>query len=118
MVRTDGVAADEFGQGPGVTLGVEEEFLVVDAVDGRPVPWAERVLEGARAHAGSPAEVTYKAEFLTSQVETNTSTGVELYELAQQLLGAGGGPGGRPPPRAGAGGAPPPGRARSPRRRR
>lgn len=76
------------GPGTGVTLGVEEEFLLVDAVDGRPVPWAERALENARAVPGSPPEVEYKAEFLCSQVETNTAVASELSVLGRQLLGA------------------------------
>jgi carboxylate-amine ligase len=72
----------------GVTLGVEEEFLLVDAVDGRTGPWAEQVLEHAREFPGTPSGVTYKAEFLTSQVESNSGICTGLDRLAHQLLGA------------------------------
>ncbi|MGW4642060.1 carboxylate-amine ligase [Sphaerisporangium sp. NPDC004334] len=45
-------------EGDAVTLGVEEEFLVVDALDGRPVPGNARLLDVLdRPWAGEPANV-------------------------------------------------------------
>ncbi|MGN6242829.1 MAG: carboxylate-amine ligase [Motilibacteraceae bacterium] len=64
--------------GPVLTVGVEEEFLLVDA-EGRPLPVAPQVL----AH---PAAVGAKAELMTFQLETASSVHTDLASLRAELL--------------------------------
>ncbi|HEU4675394.1 MAG TPA: YbdK family carboxylate-amine ligase [Motilibacteraceae bacterium] len=64
--------------GPVLTVGVEEEFLLVDA-DGRPLPVAPQVL----AH---PAAAGCKAELMTFQLETASSVHTDLASLRAELL--------------------------------
>lgn len=73
------------GVGGGVTLGVEEEFLLVDAVSGECVPRAERVLEAAGEHPWRGAGGAFHPELLTSQVEAATGVCGDLAALREQL---------------------------------
>ena len=73
------------GVGGGVTLGVEEEFLLVDAVSGECVPRAERVLEAAGEHPWRGTGGAFHPELLTSQVEAATGVCGDLAALREQL---------------------------------
>ncbi|MEA2844485.1 MAG: glutamate---cysteine ligase / carboxylate-amine ligase [Actinomycetota bacterium] len=70
-------AAEDF------TLGVEEEFFLVDPATRRLVPAAADVLPGARALAGSEDDV--QAELLQSQIETGTAVCHTLAEVRAEL---------------------------------
>ncbi|XRQ15198.1 carboxylate-amine ligase [Actinomadura welshii] len=70
---------------PGVTLGVEEEFLLVDAVSGVCVPQARRVLAAAGPHPWEAAGAAFHPELLTSQVEAATGVCRDLPALRAQL---------------------------------
>ncbi|WNV87160.1 glutamate--cysteine ligase [Umezawaea sp. Da 62-37] len=74
-----GVRVSERG---GVTMGVEEEFLLADRATRRTAPRAPAVL--ARAGAGGPGHV--HAELLTSQVETSTGVCGDLDEVREHVL--------------------------------
>jgi carboxylate-amine ligase len=63
-----------------VTFGVEEEFLLLDPVSGRPVPAAPVLL---RMLAGEPGP---QAEFLRFQFETATRVCTRLDELRGELV--------------------------------
>ena len=65
------------------TLGVEEEFFLVDPVTRRPVPAAADVLPGARALAGGEDDV--QPELLQSQIEIGTSVCHTLEEVRTEL---------------------------------
>ncbi|MBA0052375.1 YbdK family carboxylate-amine ligase [Streptomyces sp. AJS327] len=89
-------AARSDAAGRGGTLGVEEEFLLVDADSGEPVPRAEDVLAGVKRD-GIPAAAAVpgaedgqnprlKREFLACQVESVSEVCSGLDELASQLL--------------------------------
>lgn len=67
------------------TVGVEEEFLLVDTVNGRPVPMAETVLARAERHRSAQDRTEYKQELLTSQVEAASGVCTHLAELGAQL---------------------------------
>lgn len=64
-----------------VSVGVEEEFLLVDRLTGQPVPAAGKVL--AAAAGGAPPEL--KAELQRSQVESATGVCRTLDEVRDQL---------------------------------
>ncbi|MBC6448744.1 glutamate--cysteine ligase [Actinokineospora sp. HBU206404] len=66
-----------------MTLGVEEEFLLVDAGTGVPVPQAEAVLGLVRAE---PGPTQWQAELFQTQVEAATGICGSLDELAAQLV--------------------------------
>ncbi|GLZ15724.1 putative glutamate--cysteine ligase 2 [Actinomadura sp. NBRC 104425] len=69
----------------GLSMGVEEEFLLVDPVTGATVARAEPVLARARA-APSPAPDTgLQAELLRTQVEAATGVCTRLAEVRRQL---------------------------------
>lgn len=70
---------------PGATLGVEEEFLLVDAVSGRCVPHAARVLAVVGPHGWESSGGSFQAELLTSQVEAATGVCRDLAGLRAQL---------------------------------
>lgn len=75
------------GDGPGWTLGVEEEFLLVDPTAGRTVPTAAAVL--ARVSDGDVAPgAALRPELRASQVEATTAICTNSGELRDQL-GAG-----------------------------
>ncbi|MEW2355463.1 glutamate--cysteine ligase [Spirillospora sp. NPDC029432] len=71
--------------GAGLTLGVEEEFLLVDPMTGTPVPYAGRVLAGAGEH---PSGGHYARELLKSQVEAATGVCRDLAEARRQIRDA------------------------------
>ncbi|MFA1547052.1 glutamate--cysteine ligase [Actinomadura chokoriensis] len=104
---------------PGPSIGVEEEFLLVDGVSGECVPDAGRVLSAVGPHRWARSRGSFQAELLTSQVEAVTGVCHDLAALGAQLrfgrerlaaaaraggarLVASGTPvlGGRPPPAA------------------
>ncbi|MEO6085474.1 MAG: glutamate--cysteine ligase [Umezawaea sp.] len=66
----------------GVTLGVEEEFLLADRTTRRTVPRASAVL--GRVRPGGPGAV--HAELLASQVEASTGVCGDLAELREHLV--------------------------------
>ena len=67
---------------PGRTLGVEEEFLLIDQSSSQPVPRADEVLVAA----GSPAADTFlHAELLQTQVEAATGVSTSLDEVRTRL---------------------------------
>lgn len=78
--RTTG-SARERSHG-GVTMGVEEEFLLADRTSRRTVPRAPAVLK--RARPDGPGHV--HAELLTSQVEASTGVCEDLAELREHLV--------------------------------
>ncbi|MBU7600751.1 glutamate--cysteine ligase [Streptomyces sp. P38-E01] len=65
------------------TLGVEEEFLLVDPETGRPCGKAAQVLERVRQAGGDPDR--FQRELLTSQVESTTAVCEDTAEAAGQL---------------------------------
>ncbi|MGH3863194.1 carboxylate-amine ligase, partial [Actinokineospora sp.] len=65
------------------TLGVEEEFLLVDAGTGLPVPRAETVLARVRAE---PGPTLWHAELFQTQVEAATGVCCSLDEIAAQIV--------------------------------
>lgn len=69
----------------GLTLGVEEEFLLVDAATLRTAPQAAAVLARA-AKAPEPAEgMRFQPEMAATQVEASTGICTGLSELRRQL---------------------------------
>ncbi len=71
----------------GLTMGVEEEFLLVDARTRRTAPRAAAVLVRASRAAGVP-ETAFQAELAASQVEAATGVCADLAGLRGQLAGA------------------------------
>ncbi|WP_433461292.1 carboxylate-amine ligase [Spirillospora sp. CA-128828] len=69
----------------GVSLGVEEEFLLVDAVSGECVPHADDVLGRASPHRWEGSGGSFHAELLASQVEAATGVCHDLAGLRAQL---------------------------------
>ncbi|TDD20581.1 YbdK family carboxylate-amine ligase [Actinomadura sp. KC06] len=69
----------------GGSLGVEEEFLLVDEVSGRCVPRAEHVLAEAGRHGWHESGGGFHVELPTSQVEAATGVCTKLPELREQL---------------------------------
>jgi carboxylate-amine ligase len=63
------------------TVGVEEEFLLVDPVTGRVVPGVEQVLDEVEPGLRGRVE----REFLTSQIEINSPPAHRLDELRKSL---------------------------------
>ncbi|MBA8954925.1 glutamate--cysteine ligase [Actinomadura namibiensis] len=70
-----------------LTIGVEEEFLLVEAGTGRSAPGAARVLARARERPLAPGAALH-AELLATQVEAATGVCSGLAELRDQLEGA------------------------------
>ncbi|HEX3394662.1 MAG TPA: glutamate--cysteine ligase [Acidimicrobiales bacterium] len=70
--------------GENFTIGVEEEFLLVDPDSRRLVPRAERVLALARAGAGDGQQVDH--ELQQSQLETGTGVCRTAAELRGELV--------------------------------
>jgi carboxylate-amine ligase len=69
-----------------LTVGVEEEFLLVDRTSGRPAPVARTVLAKARRTAPSAPDVALHSELATTQVEAASGVCTDLSELGRQLL--------------------------------
>jgi len=66
------------------TVGVEEEFFLLDPVGGRPVPAAPRVLRLLRGQPGPRAELMrYQLETATRVCESADELHAELYRLRQ-----------------------------------
>ncbi|ONI80106.1 hypothetical protein ALI22I_42545 [Saccharothrix sp. ALI-22-I] len=68
---------------PGPTLGVEEEFLLVDGYTGEPAPHGPEVVEAARRRFG----VELDLELATEQVEAKTPVCHNLDDVRRQLHG-------------------------------
>jgi carboxylate-amine ligase len=64
-----------------LTFGVEEEFLLVDPISGRPLPAAPELV---RLLAGEPGA---RSELMRFQFETATSVCTDLGELRDELVG-------------------------------
>jgi len=67
---------------PGRTVGVEEEFLLVDRSSGRPVPRAAEVLAAA---CSPPAGTVLQAELFATQVEAATGVSTTLDEMRTRI---------------------------------
>ncbi|MBB5957281.1 carboxylate-amine ligase [Saccharothrix tamanrassetensis] len=68
---------------PALTLGVEEEFLLVDPRTGEPAPHGREVAEAARRRFGVDLDV----ELVAAQVETRTAVCHDLADVRGQLHG-------------------------------
>jgi len=75
------MAEESFGSSPPLSLGVEEELLLIDG-DGRLIPAAEEVLESV---AGTPLAKRVSAEIFTEQIELKTGICREAGEAEEQL---------------------------------
>ncbi|MET9678372.1 glutamate--cysteine ligase [Streptomyces sp. NPDC006482] len=73
--------ADLRPRGRGLTVGVEEEFLLVDRCTGMPVARGPLVVEAAHAVLGERAQT----EFFDAQVEVCTRPAVELVDVKSEL---------------------------------
>ncbi|MEV5407555.1 glutamate--cysteine ligase [Thermopolyspora sp. NPDC052614] len=71
---------DTCGHGP-LTVGVEEEFLLVDRTTGRAVPAASKVMRRIK----SPIAKRVVPELTQFQIETNSDVHTDLRELARDL---------------------------------
>ncbi|RJQ75182.1 YbdK family carboxylate-amine ligase [Pseudonocardiaceae bacterium YIM PH 21723] len=72
----------------GVTLGVEEEFLLVDAETGHTTPRAPQVLAAARDVLPADSSIDLQAELATNQVELATGVHRDAQELCTELTQA------------------------------
>jgi carboxylate-amine ligase len=72
---------DRFGASPPLSLGVEEELLLIDG-EGRLAPAAEEVLESV---AGTPLAERVSAEIFTEQIELKTGICRDGGEVLEQL---------------------------------
>ncbi|MFC4496545.1 glutamate--cysteine ligase [Streptomyces ovatisporus] len=82
--RAAGAVPSPPGHGP-LTVGVEEEFLLVDGETGRPVACAADVLDDAATGAPLPGGTQLKRELLACQAEVTSGVCTGLDELADQL---------------------------------
>ncbi|WP_344320150.1 glutamate--cysteine ligase [Streptomyces macrosporus] len=73
------------GTAGGLTMGVEEEFLLADPTTARTVPGAQAVLRRVRKDAATADGSGVKAEFLATQVESATAVCTTLEELRDRL---------------------------------
>lgn len=69
----------------GETIGVEEEFVLVDGASHRTASAAVEVLERARGTSDLPEGASVKAELLATQVEAATGVCGRLTVVAQQI---------------------------------
>ena len=70
------------------TFGVEEELLIVDPADGRPLPLANALLASSRTAAGALSAVggpVLALEFKQEQVEVQTSPCSSLDGLLEEI---------------------------------
>jgi carboxylate-amine ligase len=74
--------------GSGLTVGVEEEFLLVDAVSRRTVPGAAEVLARVAEPARGMIGISFHAELLGTQVEATTGICTEPATLRRDLWDA------------------------------
>jgi carboxylate-amine ligase len=73
-------------QPAGWSIGVEEEFLLVEPDTGRTVPAVDRVLRAATNMPNAAGDAVLHRELLASQVEAATGRCLSLSELGTQLL--------------------------------
>lgn len=69
----------------GLTCGVEEEFLLIDAASGRTVPYASTVLTRANRRPLDAPDTALHPELMGTQVETASGICTTLGELRAQL---------------------------------
>ncbi|WP_270888173.1 carboxylate-amine ligase [Pedococcus sp. 5OH_020] len=67
------------------TVGVEEEFFLLDPRSAAPVPIAAQVLSAARGEEAGDEDTTFQAEVLRCQVETASPICHDLAELEEHL---------------------------------
>ncbi|MDQ4009954.1 MAG: glutamate--cysteine ligase [Actinomycetota bacterium] len=72
----------------GLTIGVEEEFLLVDEISGRTAPRAAAVLAKASTAPPCAEGAAVHSELLSIQIEATTGVCVTLEGLRAQLCGA------------------------------
>ena len=75
------MAEERFGSSTPLSLGVEEELLLIEG-EGELIPAAEEVLESV---AGTPLAERISAEIFTEQIELKTGICREAGEVAEQL---------------------------------
>lgn len=75
------MAEERFGSSPPLSLGVEEELLLIDE-EGQLIPAAEEVLESV---AGTPLAERVSAEIFTEQIELKTGICRDAGEVLSQL---------------------------------
>src|SRR4051812_30231464 len=67
------------------TMGVEDEYLLVDAATGRPLPLASRVVAGTAGSSSAQGVQPLDTELQQEQVESRTPPRSSLAELAADL---------------------------------
>lgn len=67
------------------TIGVEEEYLLVDPVSRRPTPVAQRVFDRARSSGGLPAHAELHPELVATQIEAATSVCATTEGIRKEL---------------------------------
>lgn len=73
---------------PGVTVGVEEEFLLLETASGEPVPYAGKILSAVGTHPWQRAGGGFHRELFQTQVEAATGICTSLSGLREQLQDA------------------------------
>ena len=68
------------------TVGVEEELMLVDPVDGRPASAGDSVLEVAQEWLGAGADHQVEKEFKMEQTEIGSSPTTDIRALRSELL--------------------------------
>jgi carboxylate-amine ligase len=68
------------------TVGVEEELMLVDPVDGRPASAGATVLEAAQEWLGADADHQVEQEFKMEQTEIGSSPTTDIAALRAELL--------------------------------
>ncbi|HEY4990973.1 MAG TPA: glutamate--cysteine ligase [Nakamurella sp.] len=68
------------------TVGVEEELMLVDPVDGRPASAGDTVLEAAQEWLGAGADHRVEQEFKMEQTEIGSSPTTDISTLHKELL--------------------------------
>lgn len=68
------------------TVGVEEELMLVDPVDGRPASAGDQVLEAAQERLGAGAGHQVEREFKMEQTEIGSSPTTDIAALRTELL--------------------------------
>ena len=69
------------------TVGVEEELMLVDPVDGRPASAGDVVLEAAQEWLVADADHQVEREFKMEQTEIGSSPTTDIPALRAELLG-------------------------------
>ena len=68
------------------TVGVEEELMLVDPIDGRPASAGDTVLEAAQEWLGAGADHQVEQEFKMEQTEIGSSPTTDIRSLRAELL--------------------------------